>query len=125
MLFASYLVVDTDRGACPLLLREIRAMVRLPVQGLLISTQTGHDGQSEINANLTDQAQREKGVIGFGFDRRLTHTVQTYTFPIHFLFSHTALRDVRLRRSNSLFAALPRRPFLRCFQASLALMATN
>src|ERR1044071_7547308 len=47
------------------------------------------------------------------------------TFPIHLRSAQTALSEVRLRRSKILRATAPSRPFLRLFQASLALMATN
>jgi hypothetical protein len=47
------------------------------------------------------------------------------TPPIHWRSSQTALSEVRLRRSNTRFAAEISRPCLASFHASLALMATN
>src|SRR2546429_3768565 len=50
MLLASYLVVVTERGACPFLC-ETRAMCQTARSRPVISTLNGHCGQSEINVH--------------------------------------------------------------------------
>ncbi len=58
-------------------------------------------------------------------ENRLTRKTVAHTFPIQMRSSHTARKEMRLRRSNTLPAAAPSLPFLMLFQASLALIATN
>ena len=57
--------------------------------------------------------------------RALSRAGTSQTFPIHFLSSQTAFKEVRLRESKTFFSSEKTRPFLRLFQASLALIATN
>jgi transposase len=55
----------------------------------------------------------------------LTSKTVAHTLPIQLRSSHTARKEMRLRRSKTLPAAAPNLPFLTLFQASLALIATN
>src|SRR5436309_2617790 len=121
MLLASYLVVVTERGACPFLC-EARAMCQTARSRPIISTLNGHCGQSEINVHRQSVASVQSGKRP---DNKWSGASRTYTFPIHLRPSQTAFNEVRLRRSQRFLAAALNRPCFRLFQASLALTATN